>query len=45
MEKHFYEQPTLMVLVVRFEGRIMTGSVTTNSTAMPSFIEDEEEDW
>ena len=40
-----YERPTIDVLVVRFEERFLTGSVNALSNAMPSFTEDEEEDW
>jgi len=43
--KSLYEAPTTDVLVVRFEGAILTGSITTQSKTMPSFIEDAEEDW
>ena len=44
-KKSLYEAPTTDVLVVRFEGAILTGSITTQSKTMPSFIEDAEEDW
>ena len=43
--KSLYEAPTTEVLVVRFEGAILTGSNNAQSKAMPSFIEDAEEDW
>lgn len=44
-EKITYESPMTRPFVVRFEGRIMIGSETAQSSAMPSFTEDEEEDW
>ncbi len=43
--KQLYEAPAAETLVVRFEGAILTGSITTQSKTMPSFIEDAEEDW
>lgn len=44
-KKSLYEAPTTNILVVRFEGALLTGSNKAQSKAMPSFIEDTEEDW
>ena len=44
-QKQLYVSPETETLVVRFEGRILAGSVNASSSAMPSFTEDEEEDW
>ena len=43
--KQTYEAPEAETLVVRFEGALLTGSNNAQSNAMPSFIEDAEEDW
>ena len=43
--KSLYEAPTIDVLVVQFEGAILTGSNNAQSMEMPYFIEDEAEDW
>ena len=44
-EKQTYLSPETEILVVRFEGALLTGSNNAQSMAMPSFIEDAEEDW
>ena len=44
-KKSLYEAPTIDVLVVQFEGAILTGSNNAQSMEMPSFFEDAEEDW
>ena len=43
--KSLYEVPTINILEVRLEGAILTGSNNAQSKAMPSFTEDEAEDW
>ena len=43
--KSLYEAPTIDVLVVQFEGAILTGSNNAQSMEILSFIEDEEENW
>ena len=40
-----YESPTTQLINLRIESGILTGSIDAQSNAMPSFIEDAEEDW
>lgn len=44
-EKETYVSPTTETFVVGFEGSILTGSVNAQSSTMPSFTLDDEEDW
>ena len=44
--KLLYEAPVAEALVVRFEGKILQGSVNVQSSStMPTFVQDAEEDW
>ena len=44
-ERMAYIAPTSELLVVRFEQAFLTGSVNAQSSLMPTFTLDDEEDW